>query len=49
MRATIELYENFWNVRVGGRKRAFSDLDRALEILRKELVKEVRRWEKRRG
>lgn len=49
MRATIELYKNFWNIRVGDRVRAFSDLDRALEILRKELVKEVRKWEKRRG
>lgn len=46
MRGEIEPDENFWKVSVNGRIRFFSDLDRALEGLRKEIVKEVSKWGK---
>ena len=46
MRGEIEPDENFWKVSVNGRIRFFSDLDRALEGLRKEIVKGVSKWGK---
>lgn len=48
MRGIIELDENFWKINVKGKVKVFSDLDRALEDLRNELIKEGRRWGKRR-
>ena len=46
MRGEIEADENFWKVSVNGRIMFFSDLDRALESLRKEIVREVSKWGK---
>ena len=41
MRCVIELEQNFWRIDVGGRVQLFSDLDRAMEILKREIVREV--------
>ena len=48
MRGIIELDENFWKINVKGKIKIFSDLDRALEDLRNELIKEGSRWGRKR-
>ena len=48
MRGIIELDENFWKINVKGKIKIFSDLDRALEDLRNELIKEGGRWGRKR-
>ncbi len=43
----IQLEENFWKIVVGSRTKICSDLDSALDELRKELLKEGRGYGKR--